>query len=81
MARRNLLHKTKLEEFKKFLILNGWEIQQVKGEWEILRAKNKNEKYPLIVYKRYDVKEHYTLMNRDIYLFYEFKKYERKQGA
>ncbi|WP_290776097.1 hypothetical protein [Anaerofustis sp.] len=81
MARRNLLHKTKLEEFKKFLILNGWEIQPVKGEWEILRAKNKNEKYPLIVYKRYDVKEHYTLMNRDIYLFYEFKKYERKQGA
>ena len=77
MARRNLLHKSKLEKFKDFLILDGWEIQPTKNHWEILRAVKKNKKYPLIVYRKYEIKEHYTLMQRNVYLFYEFKKWEK----
>lgn len=39
MANRHTLHKNKLKAFKDWLISDGWEIEDTKGFYEILRAK------------------------------------------
>lgn len=51
MANRHLLAVNKLEDFKSWLVKNGWQIEQVKGKYEVLRARKETEKLPLIVYK------------------------------
>lgn len=51
MARRNILHRNKLENFKEYLISKGWVIQDTKGIYEELRAVNPEVmKRPLIIY-------------------------------
>lgn len=65
MAQRNLLHRTKLEDFKKYLVKNGWVMQDTKGTYEVLRAVNPEvQKRPLIVYDGKS-KEHYSIDDRD----------------
>lgn len=62
---RNLLHKNKLEDFKTYLVENGWIIQDTKGVFEVLRAVNPDiRKRPLIVYSGKSA-EHYSLDDRD----------------
>ena len=39
MADRYRLHKSKLEDFKNWLINDGWTIENPKGTWEVLRAR------------------------------------------
>lgn len=70
MANRHTLSVTKLEDFKAWLVSDGWYIQEPKGVYEVLRATKKSRKYPLIVYKRHDTKGgkelvHYTVADRD----------------
>ena len=70
MANRNTLAVTKLDDFKAWLISDGWQIQEPKGYYEILRATKEGRKHPLIVYWRHDTncgKElvHYTVADRD----------------
>lgn len=59
MARRNLLHKTKLEDFKAWLIQEGWKIEEPKGIWEVFRARA--NKRIIIFYDTLDSKEHYSV--------------------
>lgn len=66
MADRCLLHKSKLEDFKHWLVNDGWTIEPTKGSWEVLRARKSNHKNPLIIYDRNVAKEHYTVQSRDI---------------
>lgn len=63
MATRNLLHKSHLEEFKEWLIKVGYQIHDTKGPYEVLRA-SKGSKW-LIVYRKADAKEHYTVRDID----------------
>lgn len=65
MANRKLLHRNKIEDFKSWLQADGWQIEQTKGIYEIVRAK-KGDRKPLIVYTR-DSKgsEHITVQSRD----------------
>lgn len=65
MANRKLLHRSKIEDFKSWLQADGWQIEQTKGIYEIVRAK-KGDRKPLIVYTR-DNKgsEHITVQSRD----------------
>ena len=65
MANRSRLHINKLEEFKEWLIKDGWEIGEPKGTWEVLRARKPSRKNPLIVYTKMDAKEHLSVMDRD----------------
>ena len=65
MADRRLLHKSKLELFKKWLIADGWNIEETKGDYEVLRARKATKKRPLIVYSKLEAKEHYSVMNKD----------------
>ena len=62
----------KLDEFRKWLFTDGWTEEKTKGEFEILRATKPNKKRPLIIYKRIDSKEHYSIDDRDIGLVIQF---------
>lgn len=66
MAARNLLHKSKLEEFSSWLINKGWEIEKPRGDYEVLRAYHIQYRDPLIVYEKIEAKEHYTIQGRHI---------------
>ena len=73
MANRCLLAKTRLEEFKQWLIAKGWKIQEPKGEYEVLRAINKEiRKKPLIIFTRIDAKVHYSIQDSDTGIIREF---------
>ena len=70
MANRHTLAVTKLDDFKSWLVSDGWQIQEPKGFYEALRATKEGKKHPLIVYWRHDTnggKElvHYTVADRD----------------
>lgn len=65
MANRHTLHISKLEDFKKWLVKDGWEIEEPKGNYEVLRARKYGRQNPLIVYAKADVKEHLSVMDRD----------------
>lgn len=52
MANRHLLAINKLEDFRNWLLKNGWQIEETKGNYEVLRARKSTEKLPLIVYKK-----------------------------
>lgn len=65
MAKRNVLHKNLLEDFQKWLVADGWEIEKPKGIYEVLRARKAGRQQPLIVYTKADAKEHLTVMDRD----------------
>jgi len=66
MANRSLLHRSKIEDFKSWLQEDGWQIEQPKGIYEVVRA-TKGTRKPLIVYTR-DNKgnEHITVQDRDV---------------
>ena len=63
MGNRHLLHMNKLEKFKQWLELDGWEIQANKDLFEVLRAR-KDGRY-LIVYRKLDASEHYSIKDAD----------------
>lgn len=65
MANRHKLHISKLEDFKKWLVKDGWEIEDPKGIYEVLRARKFGRINPLIVYRKAEVKEHLSIMDRD----------------
>ena len=52
MANRHLLAVNKLEDFKQWLIRNGWHIEEPKNIYEVLRARKESEKYPFIAYQK-----------------------------
>ena len=71
MANRSTLAVSKLEDFKIWLIFEGWKIAETKGYFEVLRAVKEGRKNPLIVYKRLSTdngKElvHLSVLDRDI---------------
>ena len=65
MANRHMLHISKLEDFKAWLAKDGWEMEEPKGDYEVLRARKQSRRNPLIVYRKSDAKEHLSLMDRD----------------
>ena len=65
MADRRRLHISKLVAFRQWLVKDGWEIEDPKGRWEVLRARKPGRQNPLIVYTKMDAKEHLSVMDRD----------------
>ena len=70
MAERCLLHQNKLELFKWWLSSRGYEIQAVKGDCEVLRAKK--DKETIIIFKKDRAKEHLTVQQKDYRLIRRF---------
>lgn len=72
MATRNILHRSKLESFKEYLVSKGWIIQDAKGIYEALRAINPEvRKRPLIIYNGKS-KEHLSIDDRDFSIIRDF---------
>lgn len=71
MAVRSMLHHSHIEPLKKWLINDGWTIQDTKGFYEVLRA-IKDGKRPLIVYTKLNAKEHYSIDERDMSIIRAF---------
>ena len=66
MANRHLLHKNRIQDFKDWLEENGWQLQEPKGKYEVVRAVNKSiQNVPLIVYTRQDSPEHYSVSDNN----------------
>jgi hypothetical protein len=77
MANRHILHISILDDFRKWLIQDGWEIQPEKGYYEVLRAKKK--KRVLIVYFRFTNNlQHYSILDKDVAIVKAFLK-DRKR--
>lgn len=85
MANRNTLSVTKLDDFKAWLVKDGWQIQEPKGNYEVLRATKEGKKHPLIVYYRHDTNGgkdlvHYTLLDRDVSVVRAYLKKKYTEG-
>lgn len=78
MANRYTLHKNSLEDFQKWLVADGWEIEKSKGIFEVLRARKAGRPQPLIVYTKTDAKEHLTVMSRDVGVVRAFLRAKKK---
>lgn len=65
MANIHTLHISKLEDFKNWLVKEGWEIEEPKGIYEVLRARKQGRQNPLIVYTQAYAKEHLSVMDRN----------------
>ena len=66
MVNREILHVNDLENFKSWLIKDGWTIQPTKGFYGVVRAVKEGKKFPLIVYFRFTTTQggkllHYTV--------------------
>lgn len=73
MANRHILHITKLNIFSEWLSTRGWEMKAVTpNSYEVLRATKAGRKFPLIVYRKLDAKEHLSVTDRDSDVVYAF---------
>ena len=70
MAERCLLHQSKLELLKWWLCSKGYEMQETKGCYEVLRAKKGKE--TVIIFKQSDKKVHFTVQQKDYRLIRQF---------
>lgn len=77
MANRNTLAISKIDDFKNWLVNDGWILQETKGICEALRATKQGKKYPLIIYRRNETDsgtdlKHLTVLDRDLYVVKEY---------
>lgn len=83
MANRHILTVSQLNDFKEWLISDGWEIQKTVGEWEVLRAIKQGKKHPLIVYSKLKTNNdtllvHLTVLDRDEHIIWQYLKSKRR---
>lgn len=81
MASRNLLHKTKLKEFRDWLSERGWVAEKTKDFWEVLRMRHPKEKELLLVHERADSPEHYTVWGQSERQFHIWQRFKKPQPA
>jgi hypothetical protein len=78
MAARNLLHKTRLNDFKFFLDDKGLAYRQGKGTYQVLQVQ-----HPVLgwqsIYEKLEAPEHYSVPDKLIPLVMEFIKYNRDE--
>lgn len=72
MANRCILHRNHLDTFKEWLKNDGWEIEDTKGLYEILRARKEGRREPLIIFEKAGAKEYYSVMDRDVWVVKTF---------
>lgn len=60
MAARNLLHKTKLQEFKKFLDAEGIAYRPGKGDYQVLQVEHPEHGW-VVIYEKLHSPEHFSI--------------------
>lgn len=63
MADRWLLRKERFEDFKLWLLADGWEEERAKGNCEVFRARKKGIKYPLSLFTKKGFNATYSVPN------------------
>jgi len=63
MANRRTLHKTQLDEFKRYLTGRGIAFRDGKGPYQALQVMTMNDGWQC-VYERNDMKEHFTIQDK-----------------
>lgn len=78
MARRNLVHISKLEDLKKWLVKDGWELLPLSNNpYEVLRASKAGKQNPLIIYSGKS-SEHLSFADRDMPVIGAFIRDQKK---
>ena len=78
MAKRNVLHISKLEDLKKWMVKDGWELLQLSNNpYEVLRASKAGRPNPLIIYSGKS-SEHLSFADRDIPVIGAFLRDQKK---
>ena len=78
MAKRNLLHISKLEDLKKWLVKDGWELLPLSNNpYEVLRASKAGKQNPLIIYSGKS-SEHLSFADRDMPVIGAFIRDQKK---
>ena len=78
MATRNLLHKSRLDAFLEWAVINGASIEPGKGQFQKVRIRFPGEPPHIIYDKNSD--EHYSLENKTVKLFWKFHAYMRTKA-
>lgn len=82
MPDRALLHRSKLEDFKEWLVEDGWSIVERAGIYEEVRAFKAGRKHPLIVYTRVDgFSEHLTVRGMDYSVVRAYIRQRRRENC
>lgn len=78
MAKRNVLHISKLEELEKWLAEDGWELLPLSNnQYEVLRASKAGKQNPLIIYSGKS-SEHLSFADRDMPVIGAFLRDKKK---
>lgn len=78
MAKRNVLHISKLEDLKKWMVKDGWELLQLSNNpYEVLRARKAGRPNPLIIYS-WKSSEHLSFADRDMPVIGAFLRDQKK---
>ena len=78
MAKRNVLHISKLEDLKKWLVKDGWELLPLSNNpYEVLRASKAGKQNPLIIYSGKS-SEHLSFADRDMPVIGAFIRDQKK---
>lgn len=78
MADRHTLHRGELENFKQWLVDNGWDILPTKGNYEVLRARRYDWPRPLLVHERAGAGDHYSIDERDMRFYRTYFNQKRR---
>lgn len=78
MAKRNVLHISKLENLKKWLVKDGWQLLPLSNNhYEVLRAGKAGRQNPLVIYSAKS-SEHLSFAGRDMPVIGAFLRDQKK---
>lgn len=78
MAKRNVLHISKLENLKKWLVKDGWQLLPLSNNhYEVLRAGKAGRQNPLVIYSAKS-SEHLSFADRDTPVIGAFLRDQKK---
>lgn len=78
MAKRNVLHISKLENLKKWLVKDGWQLLPLSNNhYEVLRAGKAGRQNPLVIYSQ-NSSEHLSFADRDMPVIGAFLRDQKK---
>ena len=78
MAKRNVLHISKLENLKKWLVKDGWQLLPLSNNhYEVLRASKAGKQNPLVIYSAKS-SEHLSFADRDMPVIGAFLRDQKK---
>lgn len=84
MANRNTLSVNHIEDFKVWLIADGYTLHEPKGFYEVIRATKPNRKYPFIAFRKIqsgsgEWNKHLSVADRDMGVVRAFLRDQRQQ--